>query len=112
MTVEVIGGEITNAEKQAYIQHVFSKVGDNDVVQKIIIRLDGDFVNLEWHFAPVPFDRIRRITGYLVGTLDRFNNGKRAEVADRVHHGYDEDYYRACGLFEDYGESSGLLEEW
>ena len=35
----------------------------------------------------VPFERIRRITGYLVGTLDRFNNGKRAEEADRVKHG-------------------------
>jgi ribonucleoside-triphosphate reductase len=33
------------------------------------------------------FRRIRRITGYLVGTLDRFNNGKRAEEADRVKHG-------------------------
>ncbi|MFI3226762.1 MAG: anaerobic ribonucleoside triphosphate reductase [Clostridia bacterium] len=32
------------------------------------------------------FDRIRRITGYLVGTLDRFNTGKRAEEADRVKH--------------------------
>ncbi len=32
------------------------------------------------------FDRIRRITGYLVGTLDRFNNAKRAEVRDRVKH--------------------------
>ena len=35
----------------------------------------------------VGFERIRRITGYLVGTLDRFNNGKRAEEADRVKHG-------------------------
>ncbi len=35
----------------------------------------------------VGFERIRRITGYLVGTLDRFNNAKRAEVADRVKHG-------------------------
>jgi ribonucleoside-triphosphate reductase len=34
-----------------------------------------------------PFERIRRITGYLVGTLDHFNNGKRAEEADRVKHG-------------------------
>lgn len=34
-----------------------------------------------------PFDRIRRITGYLVGTLDRFNDAKRAEVSDRVPHG-------------------------
>lgn len=35
----------------------------------------------------VGFERIRRITGYLVGTLDRFNNAKRAEVTDRVKHG-------------------------
>ena len=35
----------------------------------------------------VKFERIRRITGYLVGTLDRFNNAKKMEVADRVTHG-------------------------
>lgn len=34
----------------------------------------------------VPFERIRRITGYLVGTLDRFNDAKRQEVEDRVKH--------------------------
>ena len=34
----------------------------------------------------VPFERIRRITGYLVGTLDRFNDAKRAEVRDRTAH--------------------------
>ena len=32
------------------------------------------------------FERIRRITGYLVGTLDRFNNAKRAEEKDRYKH--------------------------
>lgn len=37
----------------------------------------------------VGFERIRRITGYLVGTLDRFNNGKRAEEHDRVKHNLD-----------------------
>ena len=35
----------------------------------------------------VRFERIRRITGYLVGTLDRFNDAKRAEEHDRVKHG-------------------------
>ena len=35
----------------------------------------------------VPFERIRRITGYLVGTLDKWNDGKRAEERDRVKHG-------------------------
>lgn len=34
----------------------------------------------------IKFERIRRITGYLVGTLDRFNNAKKAEVKDRVTH--------------------------
>lgn len=34
----------------------------------------------------VKFQRIRRITGYLVGTLDRFNDAKRAEERDRVKH--------------------------
>ena len=34
----------------------------------------------------VKFERIRRVTGYLVGTLDRFNDGKRAEERDRVKH--------------------------
>ena len=36
----------------------------------------------------VKFERIRRVTGYLVGTLDRFNDAKRAEVNDRVKHGH------------------------
>ena len=35
----------------------------------------------------VKFERIRRITGYLVGTTDRWNNAKRAEEKDRVKHG-------------------------
>lgn len=37
--------------------------------------------------ANVGFERTRRITGYLVGTLDRFNDAKRAEERDRVRHG-------------------------
>lgn len=36
--------------------------------------------------AGVKFERIRRITGYLVGTLDRFNNAKRKEEHDRIKH--------------------------
>ena len=34
-----------------------------------------------------PFERIRRITGYLVGTMDKWNDAKRAEERDRVKHG-------------------------
>ena len=35
----------------------------------------------------IGFERIRRITGYLVGTVERFNDAKREEVNDRVKHG-------------------------
>ena len=39
----------------------------------------------------VRFERIRRITGYLVGTMDKWNNAKRAEERDRVKHGVKKD---------------------
>jgi anaerobic ribonucleoside-triphosphate reductase len=35
----------------------------------------------------VPFQRIRRITGYLTGDINTWNNGKKAELADREKHG-------------------------
>ena len=38
----------------------------------------------------VRFERIRRITGYLVGTMDKWNDAKRAEERDRVKHGLGE----------------------
>jgi anaerobic ribonucleoside-triphosphate reductase len=37
----------------------------------------------------VGFERIRRITGYLVGTVERFNDGKKAEEHDRVKHTFE-----------------------
>jgi anaerobic ribonucleoside-triphosphate reductase len=39
----------------------------------------------------VGFQRLRRITGYLVGDVSRWNNGKKAELNDREHHTYQEE---------------------
>jgi len=39
----------------------------------------------------VKFERIRRITGYLVGTTERFNDAKKAEERDRVKHGMEKE---------------------
>ena len=44
-------------------------------------------MNIEKFGQGVKFERIRRITGYLVGTLDKWNNAKKAEEHDRVKHG-------------------------
>jgi len=49
------------------------------------ITLDGADCDIHY-ILKRPFERIRRITGYLVGTTDRFNNAKQAEEHDRVKH--------------------------
>ncbi len=85
-TVTVTGGNISQQEQDAYVHYVKDKYPGRKFAS-IDIRLDGDFVDLSWQLEPEPFERIRRITGYLVGTLDRFNDAKRAEVEDRVKHG-------------------------
>ena len=84
--VNVTGGELEKAEIDAYLARAKEKYPDK-VISSMDIKLDGEFVDITYNWETVPFERIRRITGYLVGTLDRFNNGKRAEVADRVKHG-------------------------
>ena len=85
MNVNVIGTQIPQEEINAYIEHGKQKYPDK-VIKEITIKVDGDFVDLKYDFDDVPFDRIRRITGYLVGTTDRFNDAKRSEEHDRVKH--------------------------
>ena len=83
----IIDGEIPQEEIDAYIERAHKKYGNT--VKEIRLSVDKDapeYVNIEYRFDDVPFERIRRITGYLVGTLDRFNDAKRAEERDRVKH--------------------------
>lgn len=47
---------------------------------------NDEYVSDEMRGKGIGFDRIRRITGYLVGSLDRFNTAKRSEVEDRIKH--------------------------
>lgn len=86
MVVNVTGGAISPEERKIYVDYVKEKFPYRDF-DSIDIKLDGEYVDLSWVLKEAPpFERIRRITGYLVGTLDRWNNGKRAEEADRVKH--------------------------
>ena len=86
MNVNVIGGELSQKEIDAYVKHGTEQY-PNRHITGMDITVDGDYVDLKYYFGSMPFDRIRRITGYLVGTLDRFNDAKRAEEHDRVKHG-------------------------
>ena len=83
--IEVVGGTISDEERDAYISYGKTKYPELPI-NHIKITLDGDYVDLQFTFDKVPFRRIRRITGYLVGTLDRFNDAKRTEVRDRLKH--------------------------
>lgn len=83
--VRVHNGEMSREEMDAYISRAREKFGKEPT--GINIKIDGEYVELTYDFDPEPFQRIRRITGYLVGTLDRFNDAKRSEEKDRVKHG-------------------------
>ena len=89
--VSVKGDATVSAkEKEAYIDYLTKKY--NRKLSKLDIETDGEYVNLSYKFADVPFERIRRITGYLVGTMDHWNDAKRAEEKDRVKHGVEHGY--------------------
>lgn len=85
ININVSGGELSQEEIDAYILRGYER-NPNKKIVSIDIRVDGDYVDINYCLESVPFDRIRRITGYLVGTLDRFNDAKRAEEHDRVKH--------------------------
>lgn len=83
--VTVKGAKIEEKERQAYVEYLEKK--HNRKLKSLEIEIDGDYANLTYEWEPVPFERIRRITGYLVGTMDQWNDAKTAEEADRVKHG-------------------------
>ncbi|WP_405340637.1 anaerobic ribonucleoside-triphosphate reductase [Ruminococcus sp.] len=88
MTVTVTGGSLSKAEINAYVQQLKERNPDK-VITSVTFAVDGEYVDMSYTYDNVPFERIRRITGYLVGTIDRFNDAKRAEVRDRVKHSID-----------------------
>lgn len=85
MQIKVTGGELSQLELDAYKQRAQEKY-PHESLESLDIHVDGDFVDLTYHLYPQDFSRIRRITGYLVGDMGRWNNGKRAEEQDRVKH--------------------------
>ena len=84
----VKNGTIPEEEAEAYIDRGVEQYGS--ALTEIIATLDPsdpEMIDLEYKWQGKPFHRLRRITGYLVGSLARWNNGKKAEEHDRVKHG-------------------------
>ena len=83
----IITSDVSPREQQAYVDYLEKKYQRK--LKTLDIKTDGDFVDLHYEFEEVPFERIRRITGYLVGTMDNWNDAKTAEEQDRVKHSLD-----------------------
>ena len=84
MSKVIVTGNASPEEAQNYINYLEEKYGQR--VTSINIELDGEYADLSYELEPIPFERIRRITGYLVGTMDQWNDAKKAEESDRVKH--------------------------
>lgn len=86
-TVVTVNGieNISEKEIRAYISRIKEQSQENVTTLDISLAKDGQVI-LDYQLKPRKFERIRRITGYLVGTIDRWNNAKRAEEKDRVKH--------------------------
>lgn len=79
--------DMQDKEIRAYVNKIRPEKGV--VLKKLIITVmpgDSDNVILDWETDKKHFERIRRITGYLVGNMDRWNAAKRAEERDRLKH--------------------------
>lgn len=86
--VTVHNGEIPEEEAMAYVER--GRELYDSGLEEVIATLDPndpDMIDLDYHWKGHPFHRLRRITGYLVGNLGRWNNAKRSEERDRVKHG-------------------------
>lgn len=85
MKFKVLNGEINLKEKNYILDEIKGKNPDKEI-ESITVTIDGEYLDINFTYKTLQFERIRRITGYLVGTLDRFNNAKRSEVEDRIKH--------------------------
>lgn len=77
--------DATRDEAANYVAYVRDRVAEPVKIITVKACEDG-MVDVSYTARGEKFERIRRVTGYLVGTLDRWNDAKQAEEHDRVKH--------------------------
>lgn len=84
--------DMADKEIRAYIGYMSKQYPDIAAgTLDIVLVEDGGIagntdVELTLTPDPVRFQRIRRVTGYLTGSVERWNNAKQAELGDRLKH--------------------------
>lgn len=88
--IEVYNAELTEEEIKLYIDRArLAKPGAKLIGLTLVV--EGEDVDITSEYEATPFERIRRITGYLVGRLGKANNAKQSEIADRTANPIDRD---------------------
>ena len=77
--------DASTEELENYVEYVTCRV-DDDINEVHVKLCDDGLVDVSYVKRGQKFERIRRITGYLVGTIDRWNDSKQEEERDRVKH--------------------------
>ena len=79
--------EMSRVELSEYVRLMKLKY---PTLYQLDVHPDGEWADLSVQTRAKPFERIRRITGYLVGSMPHWNDAKRAEERDRVKHTVEE----------------------
>ena len=85
MKINVIGGEMSRAEIDQYLEYTRQKYIGRQISQMDII-IDGEFVDLKVHFSDMNFQRAYRSADYLVNTMDKLNDAKQKEFSEKERH--------------------------
>lgn len=93
MKVTISNGTLGYKELDSYVKMAQDKYSDKIISLNINVENDDEVTLTYTLDNDIPFERIRRITGYLVGTLDKWNDAKKQEERDRVKHQVTQDFW-------------------
>lgn len=85
MRINVIGGEMDRREIDEYMKYAAQKYVGRQI-SGIDIIIDGEFVDLKVHFKDTDFQRTYRSADYLVNDMEKLNDAKQREFADKERH--------------------------
>lgn len=111
--ITVEGGEMSAKEKLEYLAMTREKHPEWDIKGmhlNIVNDAGKEMVDITCEYTTKQFERIRRITGYLVGDQRRFNDAKKAEVLDRVKHEIPQQEFEDVYMDGGEGESPAFVQ--
>lgn len=85
MKINVIGGKMERSEIDRYIEYAGKKYPGRQIREMDII-IDGEFVDLKFHFGDLDFQRAYRSADYLVSDMNKLNDAKQSEFSHKERH--------------------------